>query len=208
MVHLPEKRALSCAMKIAATMRGGPSVHARVNGVRCRTCDRRRAEQAAIAPRAAALTVDYRNSCARIWCVMPLMQSAIELPIAAAPHGHSGAPRRRLRRVSFWRASLNPCARRICPRGTYRVGRCASRPHIDRPDTGRVDAEAGSIAVEKRQASNRLTSTEWVRRFLRLARRPPAQVAELVDALVSGTSGAIRGGSSPLLGTKFFLIFQ
>ena len=30
---------------------------------------------------------------------------------------------------------------------------------------------------------------------------PLAQVAELVDALVSGTSGAIRGGSSPLLGT-------
>jgi hypothetical protein len=29
-----------------------------------------------------------------------------------------------------------------------------------------------------------------------------AQVAELVDALVSGTSGASRGGSSPLLGTK------
>ncbi len=29
----------------------------------------------------------------------------------------------------------------------------------------------------------------------------PAQVAELVDALVSGTSGASRGGSSPLLGT-------
>jgi ribonuclease D len=28
-----------------------------------------------------------------------------------------------------------------------------------------------------------------------------AQVAELVDALVSGTSGASRGGSSPLLGT-------
>jgi hypothetical protein len=50
-------------------------------------------------------------------------------------------------------------------------------------------------------ASDRLTSPAWVRRFLRLARRPPAQVAELVDALVSGTSGAIRGGSSPLLGT-------
>ena len=37
--------------------------------------------------------------------------------------------------------------------------------------------------------------------------RPPqtagrAQVAELVDALVSGTSGASRGGSSPLLGTR------
>jgi hypothetical protein len=30
-----------------------------------------------------------------------------------------------------------------------------------------------------------------------------AQVAELVDALVSGTSGASRGGSSPLLGTIF-----
>jgi hypothetical protein len=30
---------------------------------------------------------------------------------------------------------------------------------------------------------------------------PNAQVAELVDALVSGISGAIRGGSSPLLGT-------
>jgi hypothetical protein len=29
-----------------------------------------------------------------------------------------------------------------------------------------------------------------------------AQVAELVDALVSGTSGASRGGSSPLLGTS------
>jgi hypothetical protein len=42
-----------------------------------------------------------------------------------------------------------------------------------------------------------------VRRFQRLDRRHPifAQVAELVDALVSGTSGAIRGGSSPLLGT-------
>jgi hypothetical protein len=32
-----------------------------------------------------------------------------------------------------------------------------------------------------------------------------AQVAELVDALVSGTSGESRGGSSPLLGTKHFL---
>jgi hypothetical protein len=35
-------------------------------------------------------------------------------------------------------------------------------------------------------------------RFVRDAR---AQVAELVDALVSGTSDASRGGSSPLLGT-------
>src|SRR5437868_423019 len=35
----------------------------------------------------------------------------------------------------------------------------------------------------------------------------PAQVAELVDALVSGTSGAILGGSSPLLGTITLLKF-
>jgi hypothetical protein len=35
----------------------------------------------------------------------------------------------------------------------------------------------------------------------RVRRTHLAQVAELVDALVSGTSGAIRGGSSPLLGT-------
>src|ERR1700733_12425732 len=34
-------------------------------------------------------------------------------------------------------------------------------------------------------------------------RRPTrAQMAELVDALVSGTSAARRGGSSPLLGTS------
>ena len=33
--------------------------------------------------------------------------------------------------------------------------------------------------------------------------RVPAQMAELVDALVSGTSAARRGGSSPLLGTSF-----
>ncbi len=34
------------------------------------------------------------------------------------------------------------------------------------------------------------------------ARRAQAQVAELVDALASGASGATRGGSSPLLGTN------
>ena len=33
--------------------------------------------------------------------------------------------------------------------------------------------------------------------------RALAQMAELVDALVSGTSAARRGGSSPLLGTSF-----
>jgi hypothetical protein len=34
-----------------------------------------------------------------------------------------------------------------------------------------------------------------------------ALVAELVDALVSGTSGESRGGSSPLLGTKLLFAF-
>src|SRR5262249_52346421 len=33
--------------------------------------------------------------------------------------------------------------------------------------------------------------------------RPAAQVAGVVDALVSGTSARRRGGSSPLLGTRF-----
>jgi hypothetical protein len=37
---------------------------------------------------------------------------------------------------------------------------------------------------------------------------PVAQVAELVDALVSGTSGESRGGSSPLLGTIAKLRFD
>ena len=36
----------------------------------------------------------------------------------------------------------------------------------------------------------------------------PAQMAELVDALVSGTSAARRGGSSPLLGTKHLSMSQ
>ena len=35
----------------------------------------------------------------------------------------------------------------------------------------------------------------------RIAFAAKAQVAELVDALVSGTSAVRRGGSSPLLGT-------
>jgi hypothetical protein len=37
---------------------------------------------------------------------------------------------------------------------------------------------------------------------------PHALVAELVDALVSGTSGESRGGSSPLQGTKNVVLFQ
>ena len=42
----------------------------------------------------------------------------------------------------------------------------------------------------------------------RVRRTHLAQVAELVDALVSGTSGAIRGGSSPLLGTNNLFIIN
>jgi hypothetical protein len=37
-----------------------------------------------------------------------------------------------------------------------------------------------------------------------IAHHDIAQMAELVDALVSGTSAARRGGSSPLLGTIFY----
>ena len=46
-----------------------------------------------------------------------------------------------------------------------------------------------------------LTSPSPLRTYCVAARRK-AQVAELVDALVSGTSAARRGGSSPLLGTN------
>jgi hypothetical protein len=45
-----------------------------------------------------------------------------------------------------------------------------------------------------------------LRTYCWLPYRRMAQVAELVDALVSGTSAARRGGSSPLLGTIHFLI--
>jgi hypothetical protein len=44
--------------------------------------------------------------------------------------------------------------------------------------------------------------TIWVFPLEFAPRFAPAQVAELVDALVSGTSAARRGGSSPFLGTK------
>src|ERR1700722_10899121 len=59
------------------------------------------------------------------------------------------------------------------------------------------------LARPSRHQGSGLTSLRSVRTFLRLACGGThlAQVAELVDALVSGTSGAIRGGSSPLLGT-------
>src|SRR5688500_20401370 len=57
----------------------------------------------------------------------------------------------------------------------------------------RIDAQIDTVGCRR-----------YIARLVRGGRpRVPflAQVAELVDALVSGTSGAIRGGSSPLLGT-------
>jgi hypothetical protein len=82
------------------------------------------------------------------------------------------------------------------------AGRSGRTPWGGRvPDRRTEVAEAVAGKSCTGAAGDRLTSPAGVRRFLRLARRPPAQVAELVDALVSGTSGAIRGGSSPLLGT-------
>ena len=51
-------------------------------------------------------------------------------------------------------------------------------------------------AVQSRKTRS-LTSWKWLRIWSQRA-----QVAELVDALVSGTSGESRGGSSPLLGTN------
>ncbi len=52
------------------------------------------------------------------------------------------------------------------------------------------------LAECKFLAPKALTSRDGIAKFARLA-----QVAKLVDALVSGTSVARRGGSSPLLGT-------
>ena len=80
-----------------------------------------------------------------------------------------------------------------CPAGMENNAECQPRPST---------LPRHRRPIPDRPVAVRLTSTGWVRTFLRLARRPTAQVAELVDALVSGTSGAIRGGSSPLLGTS------
>jgi hypothetical protein len=72
-----------------------------------------------------------------------------------------------------------------------------------------------SVMGEGVQGKERFSSdTRWLgarpasRDELTSGKRPPyltreAQVAELVDALVSGTSGESRGGSSPLLGTMY-----
>src|SRR6202040_1879274 len=59
----------------------------------------------------------------------------------------------------------------------------------------RAPKPAGDLRIDKAQVSAYISAP-------RVRRTHLAQVAELVDALVSGTSGAIRGGSSPLLGTN------
>ena len=76
----------------------------------------------------------------------------------------------------------------------------AEHPQVPRPafvqETGRHRIGV-DVGLPQRPAAPELTTPN----------PPPylsgtAQVAELVDALVSGTSAARRGGSSPLLGTK------
>src|SRR4026207_1398008 len=67
----------------------------------------------------------------------------------------------------------------------FRAEMPGNRPIQDRPR-----------AVQNRK-SRSLTSRKGLRLWSQRA-----QVAELVDALVSGTSGESRGGSSPLLGTN------
>jgi hypothetical protein len=64
---------------------------------------------------------------------------------------------------------------------------------------GEAAAHRGHIRRSAGQAGTEITLTS-------AAAEPyvsrGAQMAELVDALVSGTSGESRGGSSPLLGTN------
>src|SRR4249920_2087853 len=77
--------------------------------------------------------------------------------------------------------------RAACAHATlyFRAEMPGNRPIQDRPR-----------AVQSRKTRS-LTSRKWLRIWSQRA-----QVAELVDALVSGTSGESRGGSSPLLGTN------
>jgi 3-polyprenyl-4-hydroxybenzoate decarboxylase len=89
-VHLPGKRALSCTMKNAATMRDGLSAHVRADGVRCRTCGRGRAAQAVIAPCTATSTADCPE-----FLRSHLVRHAADAirdkaPVIAAPRGDAG----------------------------------------------------------------------------------------------------------------------
>src|SRR5262249_61360600 len=96
------------------------------------------------------------------------------------PHGRAENPRAAIDgdqsviRTACGHAALNFAGRGCLEPGQYRIG-----PGLYRPK------------------GPSLTSLRWLRIWSR-----QAQVAELVDALVSGTSGESRGGSSPLLGTN------
>src|SRR2546423_15180786 len=69
------------------------------------------------------------------------------------------------------------------------------------------DSEKGVPVFGKDHAPPRLTRRKRGP-YVSPAPMPDAQVAELVDALVSGTSGESRGGSSPLLGTNHLIQFR
>src|SRR5580704_1488214 len=103
-------------------------------------------------------------------------------------------------------AWLMPCKNRCLNPESISVGCAPAFLSLIRP-FARSDTPASSLAwadrppwasanpqIDKHQPSAYISAP-------RVRRTHLAQVAELVDALVSGTSGAIRGGSSPLLGT-------
>ena len=54
-----------------------------------------------------------------------------------------------------------------------------------------------------REFESRLPLTFWIKPKIKGMNIPIAQVAELVDAHVSGACAARRAGSSPVLGTVF-----
>src|SRR5277367_2701953 len=104
-------------------------------------------------------------------------------------------------------AWLMPCKNRCLNPESISVGCAPAFLSLIRP-FARSDTPAASLAcadcppwtppnpqIDKHQPSAYISAA-------RVRRTHLAQVAELVDALVSGTSGAIRGGSSPLLGTN------
>src|ERR1700686_5519625 len=104
---------------------------------------------------------------------------------------------------------LRPAAHR----GSVRRGAPRRDPRSDRirracNAVGGNDIDGAGGVTHPPFVRRSLTSTGAVRTFLRLAYGTHlAQVAELVDALVSGTSGAIRGGSRTLLGTTASIPF-
>ena len=87
-------------------------------------------------------------------------------------------------------------ALRLRPRSALRTG----APHVQRGATACATRDA---AVRRRLPASACLQRALTPPCRAATPRPTrsAQMAELVDALVSGTSAARRGGSSPLLGT-------